>query len=266
MSLHRFFIEGPLPDAPASDWPVPLGRRDAHHLAVVLRMKAGDRVVLADTSRRQAEAVLRSVGPDGVTADVEAPVAATVGPRVGLAQGLARRERMETAVEKATELGAAEIVPVRFARSVVKLDREKGADRTDRWRRIVLAAAKQSQRAEAPVVLEPVGVAGLIEIASAYDVVLVPWEETVGGGAGRAGAPGIPEALAAAGAGPETSVLVVIGPEGGLETHEVERLVRDAGGVVCGMGETVLRTETAAIVALALAIHTLGGLGRRARA
>jgi 16S rRNA (uracil1498-N3)-methyltransferase len=265
MSLHRFFIEGPLPDAPASDWPLPLGRSDAHHLAVVLRMKPGDRVVLADTSRRQAEAVLRSVGPDGVTADVETPVAAAAGPHVGLAQGLAKRERMETVVEKATELGAAEIVPVRFARSVVKLDSEKGADRTDRWRRIALAAAKQSQRTEAPAVLEPVGVAGLIEIASAYDVVLVPWEETVGG-AGGTGAPGIPEALAAAGAGPETSVLVVIGPEGGLEAHEVDRLVRDAGAVVCGMGETVLRTETAAIVALALAIHALGGLGGRARA
>jgi 16S rRNA (uracil1498-N3)-methyltransferase len=265
MSLHRFFIEGPLPDAPASDWPLPLGRSDAHHLAVVLRMKPGDRVVLADTSRRQAEAVLRSVGPDGVTADVEAPVAAAAGPRVGLAQGLAKRERMETVVEKATELGAVEIVPVRFARSVVKLDAERAGGRTDRWRRIALAAAKQSQRTEGPVVREPVGVAGLIEIASAYDVVLVPWEETVGG-AGGTGAPGIPEALAAAGAGPETSVLVVIGPEGGLEAHEVDRLVRDAGAVVCGMGETVLRTETAAIVALALAIHALGGLGGRARA
>jgi 16S rRNA (uracil1498-N3)-methyltransferase len=262
MSLHRFFIDSPLPEGGALGWPVPLGPRDLRHLAVVLRMKDGDRVVLADGSRRQAEAVLRTVTPEGVSADVAVPVAAVATPRVGLAQGLARRERMETVIEKATELGAAEIVPVRFSRSVVKLDRERAGERTERWRRIALEAAKQSQRAEAPVVREPIDVPGLLELAAAYDVVLVPWEETVGG----IGAPGIGDALAARGAGPGTSVLVVIGPAGGLEPAEVERLTREARGVVCSMGETVLRTETAAIVALALVTYALGGLGGRAGA
>jgi 16S rRNA (uracil1498-N3)-methyltransferase len=256
MSLHRFFIEGTLPGTATADWPVPLGERDVRHLAVVLRMTAGDRVVLCDTSRRQAVATLRAVSAGGVVADVEAPTDAAAMPRIGLAQGLARRERMETVIEKATELGAAEVIPVRFARSVAKVEGDRTGARTDRWRRIAHEAAKQSQRAEAPVVREPVGLPGLLEAAAAYDLVLVPWEETVGDSA----APGIVEATAS------TSVLVVIGPEGGLEAAEVDLLVREAGGVVCAMGETVLRTETAAIVAVALVSHALGGLGGRARA
>jgi 16S rRNA (uracil1498-N3)-methyltransferase len=262
MSLHRFFIEGTLPGTATADWPVPLGERDVRHLVVVLRMTAGDRVVLCDTSRRQAVATLRAVSAGGVVADVEAPTDAAAMPRIGLAQGLARRERMETVIEKATELGAAEVIPVRFARSVAKVEGDRTGARTDRWRRIAHEAAKQSQRAEAPVVREPVGLPGLLEAAAAYDLVLVPWEETVGDEV----TPGIAEAVAAAGAGPSTSVLVVIGPEGGLEAAEVDLLVREAGGVVCAMGETVLRTETAAIVAVALVSHALGGLGGRARA
>jgi 16S rRNA (uracil1498-N3)-methyltransferase len=222
-------------------------------------MSVGERVVFVDPAGREAEAVLVDVAPESVTADVAVPSQSASGPRVALAQGLARRERMELVIQKATELGVTEILPVAFARSVVKLAEEKAGKRTERWRRIAEEAAKQSQRATVPLVREPVDLRGLIVAAKDFDVVLVPWEETVG-----TPAPGIGEALDAAGATGHTSVLLVIGPEGGLEPSEVAALERDAGGVV-SLGDTVLRTETAGVVAAALAIYELGGLGGRPR-
>jgi 16S rRNA (uracil1498-N3)-methyltransferase len=260
MSLHRFFIEGPLPDQGAAGWPVPLSPKDLRHLGLVLRMSAGERVVFVDAVGREAEGVLVEVSADGVTADVPVPSQSTSGPRVALAQGLARRERMELVMQKATELGVTEILPVAFARSVVKLIEEKAGKRTERWRRIAEEAAKQSQRATVPLVREPVDLAGLVAAAKDFDVVLVPWEETVG-----RPTPGIGEALDAANATAHTSVLLVIGPEGGLEPSEVAALERAVAGITVGLGETVLRTETAGVVAAALAIYELGGLGGRPR-
>ena len=258
MSLHRFFVTAPLPAAATGGWPVPLSDADLHHLAHVLRLAPGSRVVLAGPDGRVAEAVLREMGPGGVTADVGEPRPGARHPRVALAQGLTRRERMELAIAKSTEIGVAEIIPVAFARSVVRLDEGRARARVERWGRIAEEAAKQSQRAEVPLVRDTTGLAGLIEAARGFDVVLVPWEEDAGA------APGIGQALEAAGAAADPSVLVVIGPEGGLEASEVAAL-EAAGARRVSLGDTILRTETAAVVATALALYSLGGLGGRGR-
>jgi len=262
MSLHRFFVNAALPATATDAWVMPLSNRDIRHLMVVLRLEPGDRVVLADPAGRVAEAVVRDVSAARITADVAEPSVPPVRPRVALAQGLARRERMEIAIQKATELGVAEIIPVAFARSVVKLDEEKAEKRTERWRRIAEEAAKQSQRAEIPLVREPVDLAALLDVTALYDVVLVPWEETVGSAKPM---PGIGAALDIAEATSRSSVLVVVGPEGGLEPAEVSAMVQAAGAIPVGLGDTILRTETAAVVAVALTSYELGGLGGRAR-
>jgi 16S rRNA (uracil1498-N3)-methyltransferase len=260
MSLHRFFVQGPLPGGSATGWLVPLSERDVHHLSRVLRMGAGDRMMLAGTDGREVEAVVLEVRPEGVLADVpEAPRWREPSPRVALAQGLTRKERMEYAIQKTTEVGVAEIVPVAFARSVVKLSEERGEKRMARWRGIAQEAAKQSQRADVPLVHDATDLEGLVALASGFDVVLVPWEERAGS------APGIGTVLAEAGATAESSVLVVIGPEGGLEPSEVDALQTRAAGRLVSLGGTILRTETAALVAVALVSYELGGLGGRGR-
>jgi 16S rRNA (uracil1498-N3)-methyltransferase len=260
MSLHRFFLTGDLPESATAGWAVPLSPKDLRHLGLVLRLTPGERVMFADPRGREAEGLLVDVSAEALVADMAAPTRPVARPRVALAQGLARRERMEFVVQKVTELGASELLPVAFARSVVKLDEEKAGKRTERWRRIAEEAAKQSQRAEVPLVREPVALHGLIEAAKGFDVVLVAWEESVG-----TPVPGIGEALDAAGATGHTSVLLVIGPEGGLESAEVEALERDAAAVRVGLGDTVLRTETAGVIAVAIASYELGGLGGRPR-
>jgi 16S rRNA (uracil1498-N3)-methyltransferase len=149
MSLHRFFTTTLMPATATDTWVLPLSDRDFRHLLLVLRLEPGDRIMLADPSGLVAEAVIRDVSGARVTADVAAPVDSPARPRVALAQGLARRERMEFVVQKATELGVSEIVPVAFVRSVVKLSEDRAGKRTERWRRI--AEEARARRPGGPV-------------------------------------------------------------------------------------------------------------------
>lgn len=256
MSLHRFFVLSALPPSGSAAWEVPLSRTDIGHLSRVLRMGEGDRVILADAAGSEAEARLVRVDSEGIVADVPPPRRRGAGPRVALAQGLTRRERMETAIVKTTEIGVSEVLPVEFARSVVHLDDARSEARTMRWQRLAAEAAKQSQRATIPVVRQPVGLPGLLDVAGSFDIVLVPWEEAADS------APGVGAAIEAAGGTSASSVLVVIGPEGGLEAAEVAAL-EGSGALRVSLGDTILRTETAAIVATALVLYALGGLGGR---
>ena len=259
VSLHRFFAIGPLPEHAVSDTALPLDARDIHHLVHVLRIRNAERITLAGTDGREAEVSLTAVTADEVRGDIEEPVVRAPVPSVTLLQALTKRERMELIVQKATELGVAEIVPVVTARTIVKLDQGRAARRVERWQRIAQESAKQSQRATVPPVREPVPLAELPALFERFDAVLVPWEEEAGS------APGIGEALRAAGVAPRASasVAVVIGPEGGLEEAEVA-LLTSRGAVTVSLGDTILRTETAGIVAVALAGYELGGLGNRA--
>ena len=280
MSLHRFFATGPLPEHATPDASLLLDERDVHHLVHVLRIRDKERIVLAGTDGREAEVELTYVAADLVRGNIHEPQTREAGPRVTLMQALTKRERMELVVQKTTELGVVEIIPVVSARAIVKLDEGRAGRRTERWQRIAAEAAKQSQRLAVPQVREPVPIGELPALFERFDAVLVPWEEEAGC------APGIGEALVAAGVvapgadragdevatgGPQAAgavapggpaVAIVIGPEGGLEAAEVALLVSH-GAITVSLGGTILRTETAGIVAVALVAYELGGLGNR---
>lgn len=251
MSLHRFFVDAPL----ETGRPVIVGD-DLHHLRDVLRLAAGDEIVLADRDARQAVARVVSVSGTEAALEIVRPLPDVRLPDVTLLQGLSRGPKMDLVVQKATEIGVRRIVPVTMRRSVVRLTPADGATKAERWRRIAAEAAKQSQRPDVPRVDEPMDLDDVRPVLSGLDAVLVPWEESEGAGIG--------DALASLGATPTGRVAVVVGPEGGMEDDEVERLVA-LGAVVVSLGPTILRTETAALVALALVSYELGGLGGRPR-
>ncbi len=258
MTLHRFFLDGDLPQDGQASVELELGDADRHHLARVLRLQTGDRIVAAGGDGSEAEATLAEVSPERVTADVGPAIWRTGRPHVVLAAGIARRERMEFTLQKATELGVAEIWPLACARCVVHLDEDRAGRRGERWRRIAEEAAKQSQRSDVPHIARALTLDALLAAVGRFDVVLVPWEDAADT------APGIGEALDAENATSDTSVLVVVGPEGGFEPSEVGAM-QDAGARIVSLGDTVLRTETAAVVAVAITAYELGGLGGRAR-
>lgn len=258
MSLHRFFLDALLPDGPGP-FELPLSAGDLHHAKAVLRVSAGAEVAAVEPDGSVWRVRVSAVTADAIAAERLDPLGAPRAFRVVLFQGVAKGVKVDLVVEKATELNIEAVVPILTERSVVKLDADKLRSRGDRWRRVAAAAAKQAGRTSIPRVSDPVPFAEARELFAEVDVVLVVWE-----GADATG-PGIGEALDEAGATAESRVALVVGPEGGLTVEEVYAL-EEAGARAVTLGDTVLRSESAGIVASALCIYELGGLGGRPRA
>jgi 16S rRNA (uracil1498-N3)-methyltransferase len=244
---HRFFATRPLPASGI----LPLAEGDVHHIRTVLRVQPSESIeVVADGDVWRYE--VTSVGEHVSGTRVERIASRPAMPRVTLAQALAKGDKVDTVVRQVTELGVARIVPFAAARSIVRLDAHKSAARAERWRRVAESAAKQARRADMPEVAEPVALLDLPGLL-AGSAVLVCAEDAPD-------APGIPEALSALATLPEDGVAVIVGPEGGFEPGEVAALT-DAGAIAVSLGPTILRTKTAGVVAVALALAACGGLG-----
>jgi 16S rRNA (uracil1498-N3)-methyltransferase len=212
------------------------------HLAKVLRLQEGDDVLVFDGRGREIEARVVSVGARAIELALGMRRAIELAPvRITLLQAVPRGERMDLLVQKTTELGVAAIVPVLARRSVAR----PPAGRARRWQTIASEAARQSGRADVPVVAEVVELDAALSAATGMKLLL--WEEERG--TSLKGALGqVPREVA-----------LLVGPEGGWAPEEVEA-ARRAGFVAVGLGPRVLRVETAAIVAVTLVQAAAGGL------
>ncbi len=232
---------------------LPLSDEDRRHAASALRVRPGEEIEVVEPAPGSVWRVeVAQVSSAGIRALPIERLERPFHPRVTLVQGVAKGDKMDAIVRQAVEIGAAEVVPVLTARSVVRLDAKKRHERGERWRRIAKSAAEQSHRAEVPAIHDPVTLHEALPVLAGYDEVIVLWED--------ASALGLSRALASRVSQPETRVALVVGPEGGLAANEVEELA-GIGAQVVSLGPLILRTETAALVALALAAFTLGGLG-----
>ena len=248
MTLHRFFACGPLTDEGA----LPLSPSDVHHIRDVLRLAPGDRIVVVDGT---GAAVVRLTDVTGAVAGVrERALPMVEVPLVVLAQAVPKGDRMETVIRQATEAGVSQFIPFTSERCVVRVDSAKAHAKAERWRRIAEEAAKQSQRTDVPQVADPVPLAELPALLEGA-VVLVCWEEADA-------APGIGQILDGLDVTPDSVVAVVIGPEGGLSADEVA-LLEAHGASVVTLGATLLRTDTAGLIASALVLYERGSLGGR---
>lgn len=214
---------------------------EARHAVTVRRMRAGERLVLADGGGELAGCVVESVRP-GRDATVELLVERRWSepeptPRVTVVQALAKGDRGELAVELATEAGADVVLPWRATRSVARWEEgPRGEKALARWRATARSAAKQARRGRVPVVGDPVSTRELAGVVRDADCALV-----LEAGAILA----LTEVeLPAAG-----DVVLVVGPEGGITAEELASL-EGAGARAVRLGPTVLRTSTAAVVAL----------------
>ena len=246
---RRFFIEPPALDRDDVTLPPPLAQR----VAKVLRLRTDDEITLFDGSGEETHLRLDTVAERHTAGHVIERFEGAPEPslRLHLYQSITKGERFEWLVEKGTEIGVARFVPLLAARAIVKTGE---GSRLERWRRIAVEAAEQCGRTKVPAVDAPLRFAEAL--AEARGLVLLPYE------AAGDTAPGIIEALAreidALFALGEVSVL--IGPEGGFEEAEVEA-AREAGGTIVTMGNRVLRSETAGLVAAALVMQAGGEMG-----
>lgn len=172
--------------------------------------------------------------------------------RLHLVQGLPRAQKLEWVLQKATELGVSQIGVLLCQRSLGSAKGLRGTRRWSRWRRILEEAARQCGRARVPDLVGPWDLDEFLEFQGGSQALrLVLWEEARG--------KGLSEALRDL-AGPPREVWLVVGPEGGLEPWEVDRMV-EAGFIPVGLGPRTLRTETAGAVALAILQFLFGDLG-----
>jgi 16S rRNA (uracil1498-N3)-methyltransferase len=254
MRLTRVYVDAPL----STGRRVTLEGSAASHLIRVLRLKSGEGLTLFNGQGGEHAATIAEAKSGRLTVEVgELSASERESPLVlTLAQGVSRGERMDLVVQKATELGASRIVPLLTERSVVRLSAPQAARKLEHWRAIAIGACEQSGRNRLPELVPPLPLAEFLRAAGASD--------RAAGAADTAGASRLllsPEATMRIGEVPRPahSVTVLIGPEGGLADAEQEAAVA-AGFVPVGLGPRVLRTETAAIAALALLQRQLGDL------
>jgi 16S rRNA (uracil1498-N3)-methyltransferase len=229
MSLPLFLV--PSLDIDVLDGP------EGHHAADVMRLRVGERLLLGDGRGGTACAVVTAVGKGRLElSTVERRYTDPPAPRLVVAQGIAKGERGELAVQAMTEVGVDEIVPWAAVRSVARWKDDRPLRR---WRATAREAAKQARRAWLPVVSEPVSTGAL-----AARVTFVLHEEATA----RLSTVDVPE---------RDEVVLVVGPEGGVALEELAAFTA-AGAVPVRLGDTVLRTSTAGVAALALLSGRLG--------
>ena len=238
--MTRLYFPAEIPDHGVAVLPI----ASAHHLVHVLRAGSGDKVVLFDGRGHEFDAVIQRIDKSGVTLAVGQgrPVDRESSLAVTLAQGISSGERMDYTIQKAVELGVAGIQPLQTERSVVRLDAARAAKRLAHWQAVVASACEQCGRNTVPAVL-PV-------------MTLNAWLGLRADGVRLALGPGASARLADL-ERPGGPVLLLVGPEGGLAPRE-RADAEAAGFLAVRLGPRVLRTETAALAALA-AMQTLWG-------
>ena len=244
--MHRLFVP---PEQVGNAQRVKLTPAQARHLGTVLRLKPGEEIEVFDGRGARFRAWLEDSDAAVLRLAEPLPEAPVRAVDVVLAQALAKGEKMDLVVQKATELGAARIVPFASERTVVRLDAERGPGRAERWRRVAQEAARQCGRADVPMIDEPAGwdrVLGLLrDEPGRRGLLLDPEESKLRLGAAARGA---------------RKLLLAVGAEGGFSSQERER-ARQGGLLPAGLGPLVLRTETAGLAALAVLLHVHGELG-----
>jgi 16S rRNA (uracil1498-N3)-methyltransferase len=228
---------------------------ESRHLSRALRLRPGDTVVASDGEGHDYMVRLDTVGARATGTVVGMAARGTESPlAVTLLQGIAKGDKMEAIVRAATELGVTRVQPVVTARTVVRLAAGDAAGRVQRWQRVAREAAKQCGRAVGPEVATPAPLAACLDAARDTELAVCLWE-------GEAA----PLAIALDAAVAPRRAAILIGPEGGLETAEVEA-ARRAGWRVASLGARILRTETVAPAILAVLQARFGDLGRDAGA
>lgn len=237
--MFNFFAK----EAPDADNTFCIAGSDYNHIANVLRMKEGDEIlvsfegvsrlcVLAEFTNEYCLAKIA----DREIRNTELPV------KLHLFQGLPKSDKLELIIQKCTELGVSEITPTEMNRCVVKLEEKKKKNKVERWQAICESAAKQSKRSIIPTVNQPIPFKNALQKASELDLVLVPYES-------KNGMQDTKKALSLI--KPGMSIGIIIGPEGGFDEKEIE-LAKNNGGQIISLGKRILRTETAAITAVAM--------------
>lgn len=239
MRIPRFYDDQPL----AAEQTVDLSDAVVQHVCRALRMRVGDPIILFNGDGNEYHAQLETVEKRRASVRIlEVSQPAVESPlQIRIGQSLSRGERMDYAVQKATEMGMQQMFPLFSERCEVKLNNERQDKRIRHWQQVAISACEQSGRCAVPTINAPQTLEQWVAQEDA-ELKLVLHHHT---------------ATPLGDFTPPQSVALLIGPEGGLTEREVE-LARDHGFQPVAFGPRVMRTETAPVAALALLQHLWG--------
>jgi 16S rRNA (uracil1498-N3)-methyltransferase len=224
---------------------------EVKHIRRVLRLKAGDEIIVFDSLGKEYEGTIIEETTSSVVIKIQniflskrdSPLDVT------LAQSLLKGEKMDYLIQKATELGVKEIIPFFSSRSVPLLEKSGRLKRHHRWGRIAIEASKQCGRGVVPKIEPLQDYSEMLQIASPGSLRLILWE--------REGGP-LKEVLERS--KEKTRIFFIIGPEGGFSQEEVEEAKR-AGFIPVTLGRRILRAETASLCLLSILQYEQGDIG-----
>lgn len=241
--MARFFVNA---DQLQTDNIVLMGENAQH--AKVLRLKTGEQVLVCDGAGLECVCAVEGMTGGEVQLRVceRRASSSEASVRVSIYMGFPKSDKLEHVIQKATELGADEIIAFPAARSVSRPDEKSLKKKLERWEKIAASAAEQSGRGRIPKVLVLDSYASALERASKADKALMFYENER--------ATTLRMALSS---GEFKTLSMVTGPEGGLEEKEVQQAI-DAGLQVCTLGRRILRCETAPLCALSAVMYAAG--------
>ncbi|MEM9481352.1 MAG: 16S rRNA (uracil(1498)-N(3))-methyltransferase [Verrucomicrobiota bacterium] len=243
--MHRFYI-------PSANWnpeSLVLTGDEAHHCTQVVRCRVGEKVVAFNGEGTEATTEITEAEPGGVTLKTISVATSTpLRARITLAQAIPKGKNMDLIIQKATELGAAEIVPIISERTIVRLEPDEAAKKQEKWQRVALEACKQCGQNFLPTVAAPITIDDFFAQKPSADLPLVASLQP--------GAISIKEILAESGNNRPTSALMLVGPEGDYTPAEINA-AKAFGCRPVTLGPIVLRTETAAIFTLSVLAYEL---------
>ena len=249
MTVPRIYFPGIMGKGELCD----LGGENLRYIKSVLRMKKGDHLILFDGAGWEYETVIENFSAAGISVEVlKKNRIQDDAPRITLFQALPKANKMDSIVQKATELGACRIIPFRSARSIPRLTADKARARVSRWRSIATEAARQCGRADIPELNDVLSFEEALASAEGGVLKIIFWEEE----AER----GIKNLLREKRCEGARDISVVVGPEGGFSKAEVESAVR-SGFISVSLGKNILKVETAAVTILSIIQYELGIFG-----
>lgn len=241
--MARFFVS---PDEIQSDFMVLTGDNAAH--AKVLRLKCGEKVTVSDGSGRECVCTVSDVSPGQISlvVDTISDSKTEAAVQVSVFMAFAKGDKLEHVIQKATELGAYEIIAFPSARCVSRPDAKSLVKKVERWQKIAASAAEQSGRGRIPTVHTVDSYKEALSCAAKADTAILFYENEK--------ATTLKMALQEK---PYRSVSLLTGPEGGLEPSEVKEAMA-CGLKVCTLGSRILRCETAPLCALSAVMYDSG--------
>lgn len=241
VSMHWFYVE----NSQIAEDTITITGSDVNHIKNVLRMEQGEKVVICNGQGKDFYCIIETVSNSEVIAKIQQinDTESELPTKIYLFQGLPKKDKMEFIIQKAVELGVYEVIPVAMKRCVVKLeDKKKEKKKLERWQAIATAAAKQSGRGIIPQVQEVLTFGEAVQYAKKLEFGLVPYEL----------AEGMEQAHEIVkGACKYNTIAVFIGPEGGFDEKEIEKVL-EANFKPITLGRRILRTETAGLTTLSI--------------